>query len=136
MNDDDFPPNGSALNGSHSKPRLLIIGAGSRGNAYARAVVDSGLGVVAAVAEPIDFKRRLLGSKYIWPQGKPAAEQEFSNWTQFLRYEQQRRKDESAGIPVSPGIDGVFVCVRDEHHIEVLTAIAPLGLQFHHPTPE
>lgn len=111
-----------------SKPRLLIIGAGSRGNAYARATVDSGLGIVAAVAEPVQFKRRLLGSRYIWPSNDPTPEQEFSDWKQYIKYEQQRRKDEAAGVPVPPGVDGVFVCVHDEHHIDVLMAIAPLGL--------
>ncbi|USW55102.1 Putative gfo/Idh/MocA-like oxidoreductase, NAD(P)-binding domain superfamily [Septoria linicola] len=109
-------------------PRLLIIGAGSRGNAYARAAVDSGLGIVTAVAEPVDFKRRLLGSRYIWPSADPTPEQEFRGWQQYTKYEQQRRKDEAAGIPVPPGVDGVFICVHDEHHIDVLTAIAPLGL--------
>ncbi|KAF2165569.1 hypothetical protein M409DRAFT_66992 [Zasmidium cellare ATCC 36951] len=117
-----------SVNGSHVKPRLLIIGAGSRGNAYARAVVDSGLGVVAAVAEPIDFKRRHLGSQYIWPNGEPKPEQEFSSWKDFINFETQRRKDEAAGVSVSPGVNGAFICVRDEHHVEVLTGIAPLGL--------
>lgn len=128
MNDDELAHDSAQQHGSHTKPRLLIIGAGSRGNAYARAVVDSGLGIVAAVAEPIDFKRKLLGSRYIWPGSQSEAEQEFTSWKQFIGYEQQRRKDESAGVPVARGIDGVFVCVRDEHHVEVLTAIAPLGL--------
>lgn len=118
----------STLPGPSSKPRLLIIGAGSRGNAYARAVVDSGLGIVGAVAEPIEFKRKYLGSKYIWSGSEPAPEQEFDSWKQFIKYEQQRRKDEAAGVPVPSGVDGAFICVRDEHHIEVLTAIAPLGL--------
>lgn len=112
------------------KPRLLIIGAGSRGNAYARAVVDSNLGQVVAIAEPIAFKRCLLGSKYIWPnQTTHAPEQEFENWADYIQYELQRRKDAAAGNPnVLPGIDGVFVCVRDQDHVHVLTAIAPLGL--------
>ncbi|KJX98097.1 NAD binding Rossmann fold oxidoreductase like protein, partial [Zymoseptoria brevis] len=110
------------------KPRLLIIGAGSRGNAYARAVVDSGLGIVAAIAEPIAFKRKQLGSQYIWKDSKRTPEQEFEGWRQFIQCEYQRRKDESAGIPVPPGVDGAFICVHDEHHIDVLTAIIPLGL--------
>ena len=111
-----------------SKPRLLIIGAGSRGNAYARATVDSGLGIVAAVAEPIDFKRRWLGSRYAWPNSNPKPEQEFTDWEDFIKYEQQRRKDEAAGLPVPAGVDGASICVRDELHVEVLTAVAPLGL--------
>ncbi|CAK3911504.1 related to dehydrogenases and related s [Lecanosticta acicola] len=110
------------------KPRLLIIGAGSRGNAYARATVDSGRGIVAAVAEPIDFKRRWLGARYAWPTSEPSPGQEFDHWNNFIRYEQQRRKDETAGLPVPPGVDGAFICVRDEMHVEVLIAIAPLGL--------
>lgn len=127
MNDEVREPNGTS-SGNSIKPRLLIIGAGSRGNAYARAVVASGLGIVAAVAEPIEFKRRHLGSQYIWPKDEPKPEQEFSSWKNFINFETQRRKDEAAGISVAPGIDGAFICVRDEHHVEVLTAIAPLGL--------
>ncbi|CAK1360242.1 hypothetical protein CB0940_06321 [Cercospora beticola] len=123
---DDGPSNEPAA--SSAKPRLLIIGAGSRGNGYARAVVDSGLGVVAAVAEPVEFKRKLLGSRFIWPGADATPEQEFAGWKQYIKYEQERRKDEAAGVPVPPGVDGVFICVHDEHHIEVLTAIAPLGL--------
>jgi predicted dehydrogenase len=115
-------------NGTTSKPHLAIIGAGSRGNAYARATVDSGLGVVAAVIEPIAFKRRLLGSKFIWGKAKPSTDQEFSSWEDFIAYQQQRRKDEAAGKQVPPGVDGVFVCVRDELHVKVVTALAPLEL--------
>lgn len=130
MNDDTYETNGTlhAANGGNTKPRLLIIGAGSRGNAYARAVVDSGLGVVAAIAEPIEFKRRYLGSQYIWRNDEPKPEQSFDSWKDFLDFEIQRRKDEAAGIPVLPGIDGAFICVRDEQHVEVLIALVPLGL--------
>ncbi|KAK4620091.1 hypothetical protein CLAFUW4_11396 [Fulvia fulva] len=110
------------------KPRLLIIGAGSRGNAYAAALVRSGLGVVAAVAEPIEFKRRQLGQKFMWHDSTPKPEHEFETYTDFVRFEQQRRKDESAGVPVPSGVDGAFICVRDAQHGHVLTAIGPLGL--------
>lgn len=112
-----------------AKPRFLIVGAGSRGNSYARALVDSGLGIVAAVADPIAFKRRQLGAKYIWPDQEPSDdEQEFADWRDYLKYEQQRRKDESAGLPVAPGIDAVFICVLDHQHVEVASALGPLGL--------
>lgn len=110
------------------KPRLLVIGAGHRGNSYARATVESGLGVVAAVVEPIPFKRQLLGSRYIWGEGKPEPEQEFADWKDFVAYEHQRRKDAAAGIPVAKGIDGVFICVIDEMHVHVVKALAPFGM--------
>ncbi|KAK5169924.1 uncharacterized protein LTR77_005902 [Saxophila tyrrhenica] len=113
---------------STSKPRLAVIGAGSRGNAYARATVDSGLATIAAVVEPIPFKRRLLGSKFIWGKGESSAGQEFADWKDFIAYELQRRKDEEAGKSVPPGVDGAFVCVRDELHTEVVTALAPLEI--------
>lgn len=111
-------------------PRILIIGAGSRGNSYARAVKESGIGVVAAIAEPIDYKRNLLGLKYIWHSDRegPRAEEEFSDWQGFIQYELQRRKDASAGIQVPRGIDGIFICVLDEQHAEVVTALAPLNI--------
>lgn len=126
--DNESPVSHKENGHSAIKPRLLIIGAGHRGNAYARAVVDSGLAIVAAVADPVDFRRSQLGARYIWPESEPSPEQEFTGWREFIKFEEQRKKDEESGVPCSPGIDGVFICVRDEHHTEVITAIAPLGL--------
>jgi predicted dehydrogenase len=103
-------------------PRFLIIGAGSRGNSYARALKDSGLGIVASVADPIPFKRRQLGGRYIWQSSGPQVGQEFADWRDFVTYEQQRRADEAAGNETPPKIDGVFVCVLDHQHAEVVTA--------------
>lgn len=122
---DDMP---AARTEVDRRPRFLVIGAGSRGNAYARALRDSGLGIVGAVAEPIAFKRQQFGQRYIWQDLEPQPEQEFDNWRNYLKYEQQRRKDESAGIRVDKGLDGIFVCVLDDQHVEVVTALAPLGL--------
>ena len=114
---------------STSLSRILIIGAGSRGNAYSRAISESGKGIVAAVADPIKFKRRLLGSKYIWgPDSEPLSDQEFDGWEAFLRWETKRRADAAAGLQVPPGIDGIFICVLDEQHASVITALAPLSI--------
>jgi predicted dehydrogenase len=113
---------------THQLPRFLIVGAGSRGNSYARALRDSGLGIVAAVADPIPFKRRQLGDRYIWQSSGPEIGQEFADWRDFLQYEQQRRADEAAGRVTPPKIDGVFICVLDHQHKEVATAIGPLGI--------
>ncbi|KAK5718352.1 hypothetical protein LTR15_008079 [Elasticomyces elasticus] len=126
--DDTCPPsNGSAGN---KEPRFLIIGAGSRGTAYAAAIVRSDLGIVAAVAEPITFKRQVLGSRYVWHTSKsgPEPQQEFENWKDFIKFEESRRKDAAAGSHTTPGIDAVFVCVKDDLHCQVVTALAPLGL--------
>lgn len=109
--------------------RLLIIGAGSRGTAYARAVTESGRGIVAAIAEPIAFKRNLLGSKYIWDSNSgPSEGQEFTDWKHFLRWETKRRADLEAGRQVPPGIDGIFICILDEQHAEVITALGHLSI--------
>jgi predicted dehydrogenase len=110
-------------------PRILIIGAGSRGTAYARAVSESGRGIVAAIAEPIAFKRSLLGSKYIWDPAKGSSEgQEFDDWKHFLQWETKRRNDADAGRHVPPGIDGIFICILDEQHAEVITALGHLSI--------
>ncbi|KAI7485170.1 streptomycin biosynthesis protein StrI [Hortaea werneckii] len=109
--------------------RFLIVGAGSRGAAYAAAIVRSGLAVVAGVVEPVPFKRRLLGSQYIWQKSDhPEPHQEFDDWKDYITFERQRRKDAVAGLPVPPGMDGVFVCVRDDLHAPVVHDLAPLGL--------
>ena len=110
--------------------RLLIIGAGSRGNAYAKAVTSSTTAIVAAVAEPITFRREALGKKYIWRNGLREDGQEFEDWKAFLKYEVDRRKRVEAGEceTVLPGFDGLFVCTLDETHAEIITALAPLGM--------
>jgi predicted dehydrogenase len=110
-------------------PRIMIIGAGSRGTAYARAVSESGRGIVAAVAEPIAFKRNNLGSKYIWDSDKgPIEGQEFDDWKHFLQWETKRRCDADAGRHVPDGIDGILIFVLDEQHAEVITALGHLSI--------
>ena len=113
---------------SLNPPRLLIIGAGSRGTAYARATGESSNGIVVAVAEPIAYKRKLLGDSYLWGKAGPAEGQEFEDWKQFLTWEQERRARAAKGEAVPEGVDGVFICVLDEMHKEVIVGLAPLGL--------
>lgn len=113
---------------SANPPRVLIIGAGSRGNAYARETGASANGIVVAVAEPIAYKRQRLGEKYIWGKGSPSEGQEFENWKQYLAYETDRRARAATGEKVPDGVDAVFICVLDEMHKEVIVGLAPLGL--------
>ena len=116
-------------------PRILVIGAGSRGQAYTRAIKDSDLGRVVAVCEPIDFVRKEFGQKYIWgPLGRsPLPHEEFSDWPDYIKYETVRRERVRAeevkeGNEEFHGVDAVFICVLDEMHIHVVKALAPLGL--------
>ncbi|KAI6716181.1 oxidoreductase family protein [Diplocarpon mali] len=114
---------------SLNPPRLLIIGAGSRGTAYARATGESTNGIVAAVADPIASKRKLLGDAYIWGKAGPSEGQEFEDWKGFLVWEQERRVKAARGEEDIPeAIDGVFICVLDEMHKDAITGLAPLGL--------
>jgi predicted dehydrogenase len=113
---------------SANPPRILIIGAGSRGNSYARATRDSTNGTVVAVAEPIAYKRQRLGERYIWTKVGPSPGQEFEDWKQFVSWEQDRRAKAANGEPVPEGVDAVFICVLDEMHKEVIVGLAPLGL--------
>lgn len=116
---------------SANPPRFIIIGAGSRGRNYAEAVVKASNGLVTAVAEPIQYKRDDLGRKFIWEESQgPSEGQSFSNWTEFVEYETERRRRADAGEEdVPPGVDGAFVCVLDEMHREVVVALA--GLRLH-----
>ena len=111
-------------------PRLLVIGAGARGNAYARAVTESTTALIVAVAEPIQHKREAFGKKYIWgPAGQSAGQgQSFEDWNEFLQYEHRRRKKQVNGESVPLGVDGVFICTLDETHVEIIIGLAPLGL--------
>lgn len=112
-----------------SPPRLLVIGAGSRGRAYARAVIASSNGVVVAVAEPDEYKRNQFSKNMIWGTNTPPTEGAvFTDWRDFIAYETDRRARVQAGEKdVPPGVDAVFVCVLDDMHREVVVALAKLG---------
>ena len=108
--------------------RILIIGAGSRGCAYARAVCNGSNGIVVAVAEPAKDKRLQLGRKYIWGNGEPTEDQVFDGWREFVEWEKERRQKAAKGDLVVKGVDGVFICTLDETHAEIALTLAPLGL--------
>jgi predicted dehydrogenase len=131
----DIPAVSTSAPSTPQQLRFLVIGAGSRGNAYARAVTTATPGTIHAVAEPHPFKRREFGRNYIWGQGSAKEGQEFADWREWIQWETKRRADAvgdgSAGTagPAGPsGVDGVFICTLDETHIEVIKAIAPLNL--------
>ena len=113
---------------SANPPRILIIGAGSRGNAYARAIGESTNGILVAVVEPIPYKRQRLGEVYIWGKVGPSDGQSFEDWRDFLKWEQERRVKAANSEHVPEGVDAVFICVLDEMHKEVIVGLAPLGL--------
>ena len=109
---------------------FLIIGAGSRGNAYATAISENPTinGFVGAIAEPIASKRHSFWRKYISGRKEPRPSDVFETWQGFLDYELDRRNREQKGESVLEGVDGVFVCVLDEMHAEIITNFAPLHL--------
>ena len=110
-------------------PRVLVIGAGSRGTAYAEAALQGTNAIIAAVCEPIYSKREAFCKRFIWTGKRPAQPgQQFLDWQQWIEYEEERREDAARGQMVGPGIDAVFVCVLDEMHEEVVCGIAPLGV--------
>lgn len=116
------------MNSSGRRPRVLIIGAGSRGNAYAKAIHSSGTGVVAAVAEPIELKRRLLGARYIWnDHDGPQKGQEYPDWRDYLAQHHPGGQGITNGGSPSSFVDAIFICVLDEQHVDVVTAFAPHG---------
>lgn len=114
--------------GLGNPPKLLIIGAGARGNAYARAVSESTNGSIQAVAEPVRHKREALGQKYIWGLNQPSEGQSFGDWKEYVQYEQERRRRKEGGIVVPPGVDAVFVCTLDETHAEIIVGLSILEL--------
>jgi predicted dehydrogenase len=85
-------------------------------------------GFVAAIAEPVAFKRKEFGQKYIWGVEKPKEGEEFDGWKEFLDWELQRRERQSRGENVAKSVDGVIVCTLDEMHAEIITGLAPLHL--------
>lgn len=122
------------VNGNREPPatdeifRLLIIGAGARGNAYAQAVTKITLACIYAVVEPIQRKRAAFGKKHIWTDAEPVEGQSFDCWPDFLSYELWRRDQKRRGESVGPGIDGVFICTLDGMHAETITGLKGLNL--------
>ena len=142
-------PNGKAVNGadgetnitatapgaSSNAPRIVIIGAGSRGSAYARAITTSGTGRVVAVCENVDGVRNAFGQKYIWGLEKREANahESFASWPEYIAYEHGRRqrvasKELHEDDDEFSGADAAFICVLDELHVKVIQDLAPLGL--------
>lgn len=124
------PPPGSPPPGYQTfdtPPRILIIGAGSRGCTYADIVTRYSNAVIAAVCEPLAYKRTEFGKRFIWGQGGQAGVgQAFTDWKGWVEYEVERRKEgDGSG---ERGVDAVFVCVLDELHEEVVVGIAGLGV--------
>ncbi|PWW79710.1 NAD(P)-binding protein [Tuber magnatum] len=97
-----------------NSPRILIIGAGSRGHAYARSITTATNGTVVGVAEPDEYKRRSMVQKY-----NISDELAFTSWTELV--------GERKGL-VTSRVDGVCVCTLDETHEEIVLAIRPLNL--------
>lgn len=126
----EAPPSASTKKASTffaSSPRFLIIGAGARGTAYARAITTSTPGSIFSIADPIVFKRRVLGSKYAWsanPSGKAGKGQEFGDWKEWIEWEKQYREKGGRDGTGKGSVDGVCVCTLDETHREIVTAIA------------
>ena len=120
-------PNGHAEK-SDTHLSFLIIGAGSRGNAYASALEQFSKDFpnrIGAIVEPVDCKRKAFERRYVRPN-EPV--ELFETWQQFVEFEESRRKRRARGEHVPEGVDGVFVCTLDEMHAEIIIALAPLGL--------
>lgn len=115
--------------GNFPAPRFVVIGGGSRGSAYARAVVASTNGQIGAVAEINPFVRSEFGRKYIWGERKPADHEAFEDWKSWLEWEDARRKNPSVvADPNYVPVTGVFICTLDESHAPIIRAIAHLNL--------
>ncbi|KAL4785664.1 hypothetical protein BJX76DRAFT_366761 [Aspergillus varians] len=118
---------------------FLVIGAGSRGTAYARAITNSTPARIGAVAEPNPYKRRTLGQNHIWGKRVPKTGEEFAGWEEWIEYETKRRAGRSSKSKQDQdkdshneeeveGVDGILICTLDETHITILTAIASANL--------
>ena len=82
-----------------------------------------------AVAEPLAFRREAFGQKYIWGNSLPQNHQQFNDWQNFLNYEQKRRERAKVGsTDTEAGVDAALICTLDTQHVEIILALAPLGL--------
>ena len=110
---------------------ILIIGAGSRGNAYAQgiSILRRPGWSIRAIAEPDAGKRNSFGRKFIWGNEVEAGYgQSFVGWEDFIEWEQNRRRHSQDASSSYQPIDTVFICCLDSAHHPAITALAPLGL--------
>jgi predicted dehydrogenase len=125
--------NMSAQTREQERPRIVFIGAGSQGHAYAAPIRKLGLGSIIGICEPILFKQQDFGKRYIWGERLARSHETFTDWRGFVEYETSRRAKVQSG-EIRPqdegfhGADAAFICVLDEMHIHVIKALAPLGL--------
>ncbi|KAF2396137.1 NAD(P)-binding protein [Trichodelitschia bisporula] len=110
-------------------PRIAILGAGSRGRAYARALAGT-QSTIIAIAEPHAFKRSTFVSNFIRGERcDPTVPGEaFASWEDLVAYETTLRSKLAAGEEVDRApADAFIVCVLDEQHPAVVKALAPLA---------
>ncbi|KAJ5960346.1 Oxidoreductase N-terminal [Penicillium vulpinum] len=132
-----IPPPTDTIPGSFYSPpkqlRFLVIGGGSRGNAYGRAVTTATPGSPSPTPLNDASSDENTYGAY---QAPPKEGQEFADWREWVQWELERRKratlnngDNAADTNLTPvGVDGVFICTLDETHAEIIQALAPLQL--------
>jgi predicted dehydrogenase len=111
-------------------PRILIIGAGSRGTSYAHAITSCSNASIVSICEPNAHKNSSFVRQFIAPSGVPAFGQSFTSWEDWVQYEKDRRESTRTGKGLTGvggfkgvEVDAVFVCVLDELHERVVTGI-------------
>lgn len=111
---------------------FAIIGAGSRGNAYATALrqcISTCSIRIAAIAEPIVSKRSAFIERHIFNDEQSCTP--FDGWRELIEHQKRQaaRSLYSSGDRVgTPALDGVFVCTLDDTHKDIIKALAPLHL--------
>ncbi|KAF8541652.1 hypothetical protein BDD12DRAFT_916538 [Trichophaea hybrida] len=100
---------------SRYAPKILIIGAGSRGHAYAKAITAHSIGRIVGVAEPVPYKRQEFVRRYKVEDDSLV----FSSWSELVALGAEE---------VGKKVDGVCICTLDETHLEILQAVRPLNL--------
>ncbi|KAI5837250.1 hypothetical protein DFP73DRAFT_568849 [Morchella snyderi] len=106
------------MSSSTTVPRIFIIGAGSRGSAYAWAIKTCTPGTIVGVAEPVEFKRDLFASKHALDVSAGLV---FEDWKQMIATEEARDK-------LKREVDGICVCTLDDTHCEIVLALRPLNI--------
>ncbi|GMA15257.1 Gfo/Idh/MocA family oxidoreductase (plasmid) [Deinococcus metallilatus] len=89
--------------------RLIVVGAGNRGHAYAKYALQHPQDVrIVGVAEPREFQRTQLAAEHGLPP-----ERVWSDWRELLRHPRLA--------------DGVIIATQDEQHVEPAVALSGLG---------
>lgn len=99
-----------------TSPRIIVIGAGARGKAYAKHITQHTTGQIVGVAEPSAYRRGTFCARFSLAADSPLV---FSDWRELVA---------APADAIRAQVDGVCICTLDETHVGIVLALRHLDL--------